>query len=489
MTAFGDLLAFQRKTEALSAVAERLGWDQETMMPAGAAEQRGEEMAALEGVIHARRTDPRIGEWLAAITPATPEEKAQTRLIAHSYARQTRVPGRLAEALARLCSTAQGVWAAARASNDVKPFLPVLADLLALKREEAACYASGGTPYDALLDGFEPGETGASIAAMFTRMRPRLVALRDRVLAAEPCDALQGTFDAQGQMTLARELAAVFGYDFNHGRLDLAVHPFSSGFGRDVRITTRVDERDPFNCFYSTIHEVGHASYELGIDPAFAMTPVGRGASMGVHESQSRIYENQLGRSRAFAGWLHDRMQAVFGTSGAPDANAFYRSMNRVRRGFIRTESDEVQYNLHVMLRFDLERAMIGGDLGVADLEAAWNDRFLADFGVQVDVPSNGLLQDVHWASGAFGYFPTYCLGNVYAGCLHQTLRRDIPDLDTQMAEGNLAFATSWLHDKVQSHGGLYEPREIITRAVGVAPSEGPLLDYLEAKFGTLYGV
>ncbi len=490
MTAYEDLMDHQRQTEALSAVAERLGWDQETMMPRGAADQRGEEMAAMEGMLHARRTDSRIGEWLELARPADGVAASQMRLISHSFARATKVPGRLAQEIARLSSTAQGVWAGARAADDVAAFLPSLSQLLALKREEAACYASGGDLYDALLDGFEPGETGASISAMFGRMRPRLVALRGALLAKPAPSGLTGTFPRQAQLELAREIAGVFGYDFNKGRLDLAVHPFSSGSGQDVRITTRVDEADPFNCLYSTIHEVGHACYEQGVDPAYALTPVGRGASMGVHESQSRIYENQLGRSAAFSGWLHGRMVAAFGSSGAPDAQSFTRAVNRVRSGYIRTEADEVHYNLHVMMRFDLERALLSGDLVVSDLEAAWNDRFQSDFGIKVDKPSNGVLQDVHWSCGLFGYFPTYTLGNVYAGCLHQALRGDIPDLDDQMAAGDMRAATGWLHNKVQTHGGAYIPREIITRACGGAePTEGPLLDYLEAKFGALYGL
>ena len=193
----------------------------------------------------------------------------------------------------------------------------------------------------------------------------------------------------------------------------------------DARITTRVVEREPFNCFYSTIHEVGHACYELGIDPDYRLTPLGAGVSMGVHESQSRIYENQLGRSRAFTGWMFGQMRARFGEFGVNDADAFHAAVNRVSPGFIRTEADEVQYNLHVMLRFDLERALISGDLAVGDLEAAWNDRFAADFGVVVERPSQGMLQDVHWSVGLFGYFPTYSLGNVYAGCLHRALRDD----------------------------------------------------------------
>lgn len=487
-TAYDDLMAFQRETEALAQIAGRLGWDQETMMPRGAADQRGEEMSAIEGVLHARRTDPRIADWLDRANPADPAAQAQLRHIRRSHARATKVPAALAQEIARVTSVAQGIWAAARAADDVAAFLPTLADVIRLKREEAAALAGSGDAYDALVDDYEPGATAASIGAIFDRMRPRLVALRAAVLASphQPA-ALSGSFGSESQLRLARDLATAFGYDWSRGRLDLAVHPFSSGSGNDVRITTRVSESDPFNCFYSTIHEVGHAAYEQGIDPDYRLTPLGQGVSMGVHESQSRIYENQLGRSRPFTGWIYAQMLDRYGNFGTPSAEEFYRTVNRVQPGYIRTEADEVQYNLHIMMRFDLERALIRGDLAVADLEAAWNDRFLADFGVAVDRPANGMLQDVHWSVGLFGYFPTYSLGNVYAGCLMKALKADLPDLDASLAEGDAAPATGWLRERLQRHGGLRTPVETITHACGFAPDEGPLLDYLEAKFSDIY--
>ena len=488
-TAFADLMAFQRQTEALSLVAERLGWDQETMMPRGAADQRGEEMAAMESVLHARRTDPRIADWLAAAEAPDAAGTAQLRLIRRSYDRTTKVPADLAEALARLTSVAQGIWAEARAREDVAAFLPTLSEVLALKREEAAALASGGDLYDALIDDYEPGATAESLGAMFDRMRPRLVALRAAVLAHPAPAPLVGHFSTDSQLRMSRDLATAFGYDWSRGRIDLAVHPFSSGGGSDSRITTRVVETDPFNCFYSTIHEVGHSSYELAIDPDYAMTPIGHGCSMGVHESQSRIYENQIGRSRAFTGWMFGQMRDRFGAFDMPNAEAFYAAVNRVQPGFIRTEADEVHYNLHIMMRFDLERALIRGDLAVKDLEAAWNDRFKADFGVAVDRPAHGMLQDVHWSCGLFGYFPTYTLGNVYAGCLHQALRKAVPDLDDQLAKGDTSAATGWLRETLQRHGGLRTPRDTIAHACGFDPHEGPLLDYLEAKFSGLYGL
>ncbi|MGJ8583272.1 MAG: carboxypeptidase M32 [Marinosulfonomonas sp.] len=489
---YDDLMAHQRETEALSQVAGRLGWDQETMMPKGAAEQRGEEMAALESVLHARRVDTRIGDWLGSIDADQLDDvgRANLRHIQRSYDRNTKVPAALASELARVTSMAQGTWAEARANEDFDSFAPVLKNVVALRREEAAALADGGDPYDALLADYEPGTTGAELEAMFGALRPRLVALRDKILGADKHPApLDRDFAEDKQVAMSTELARSFGYDFDHGRIDKAVHPFSSGSGLDVRITTRVNPRDPFNCFYSTIHEVGHACYEQGIDRGYLLTPLGQGVSMGVHESQSRIYENQIGRGAAFTSYLYSEMTKTFGDIGIPDAEAFYATVNRVEPGYIRTEADEVQYNLHVLMRFDLERQIISGALEVEDLQEAWNQRFLSDFGVAVDKPSNGCLQDVHWSLGLFGYFATYSLGNVYAGCLNQAMRAAVPDLDASLAKGDTAGATGWLRENLQRHGGLYEPKEVLARACGFEPNEGPLLDYLEAKFSAIYNL
>ena len=488
-TAFTELMAYQRQTEALAGVAGRLGWDQETMMPRGAAEQRGEEMAAMEGVLHARRTDARVGDWLEAADPADAVGQRAVQLIRRSYDRAGKVPNGLAQEIARVTSMAQGIWAEARAQDRVADFLPTLGHVIRLKREEAACLAQGGDLYDALIDDYEPGASAASLAGMFDRMRPRLVALRAAVLEKAPPVGVQGHFPEAGQLALAREVATAYGYDWSRGRIDLAVHPFSSGGGNDSRITTRVVESDPFNCIYSTIHEVGHASYELNIDQGYLLTPLGAGVSMGVHESQSRIYENQIGRGPGFTRWLYGRMVAAFGDIGVSGAEGFYRSVNRVHSGYIRTEADEVHYNLHIMMRFDLERAFVRGDLAVGDIEAAWNDRFAADFGVAVDRPRHGMLQDVHWSVGLYGYFPTYTLGNVYAGCLYRALTFGVPGLEAQLAAGDTSAAVGWLRSNLQQQGGLRPPRATIAAACGFEPSEEPLLDYLDAKFGALYGL
>ena len=490
MSEYDDLMIFERKTQALNEVAGRLMWDQETVMPPAASEQRAEEMAAMESMLHARRTDPRVGNWLAAIDVRELDDvgRANLRLIRREYECSSRVPAELAENIARTTSLAVNDWARALKNEDFVEFAPALERVLDLKRQEAAVLAGDGELYDALLDRYEPGATAAGIAGMFDALRPGLIALVDRVLGADRQPVtLNHSFDEKIQARLSREMAETFGYDFTRGRIDRAVHPFSSGSGMDVRITMRSDPSDPFNCIYSTIHETGHGAYEQGVSGAYGLTPVGQGASMGVHESQSRIYENQLGRSRAFTGHLFTRMRKLFGDFGIEDADAFFGTVNRVSPGFIRTEADELHYNLHIMMRFDLERDLISGALEVDQLPEAWNSRFDSDFGVAVDRPSNGVLQDIHWASGLFGYFPTYTLGNVYAGCLHQTMRRDLPGLDGHLSKGDTVPATTWLRENLQQHGSLREPIDTITEACGFAPSVEPLLNYLEEKFADLY--
>ncbi|OOY26565.1 carboxypeptidase M32 [Thioclava sp. L04-15] len=488
MSAYQELIAHQRETEALGNIAGLLSWDQEVMMPRGAADQRAEEMAAIESVLHARRTDPKIEDWLAR-AEASDEVSARTLdLIGRSYNRATRIPARLATELARITSLSQGIWAEARANEDASAFLPTLEEVVRLKREEAECLSEGDL-YDALLDDYEPGATAKEIAAIFDKMRGPLVELRDRVLGSEvkpqPIDKV---FPENAQLRLARICASAFGYDWTRGRLDMSVHPFSSGGGDDARITTRISESEPFGNIYSTIHEVGHATYEQAIDRAYRFTPLGHGVSMGVHESQSRICENQLGRSAPFTGWLHHRMTDAFGDLGM-DAQAFHALVNRVEMGFIRTESDELNYNLHIMLRFDLERDLIAGKLEVADLEEAWNTRFKDDFGVTVNKPSQGFLQDVHWSVGLFGYFPTYALGNVYAGCLNQAMRAAVSEIDARLAEGDATPAKAWLDQNLRVFGGLRPPRETIRHACGFDPNEGPLLAYLTEKFEGIYNL
>lgn len=476
---------------ALDQVAGLLNWDQETQMPPRGVEQRAEQCAAVASARHALAVDPAVAEWVEALRGVDlgPEAAVNVAEAERMHRRATRLPATLEADLARVTARAQTVWQEARAANAFGDLAPVLGRVVALKREEAACLAEPGVMgYDALLAEFEPGMTSAELASIFGRLRPGLTSLRTRIAGSGwRMPKFQGGFAKGGQIALARRLGDVFGYDWDAGRLDLAAHPSSSGSNGDVRITTRVDETDPRECLYSTIHELGHAVYEQGLDPAQAMLPAGLFASMGVHESQSRLFENQLGRSRAFCEWLVLALGAQFGATGVDMPESLYAAVNAVETGFIRTDADEVHYNLHVMLRFDLERALIGGDLEVADLETAWNERFLADFGIPVPEPRLGVLQDVHWPAGLFGYFPTYTLGNIYAAELHVALREAIPDLDSLLARGDLRPMVRWLGEHVHRRGRLRAPRVLIAEAIGHEPNEAALLDYLERKYGALY--
>jgi carboxypeptidase Taq len=478
-----------REIAALGQAAGILGWDQETMMPPKGVAQRAEQMSALEGVIHAKLSDPAVSDWIAAIdrSALSDVDHADLVLMEDRHHRATALPARLVEETARLTTESVGIWAAARKASTFADFAPTLARMVALKRETAEALADGD-PYDALLSDYEPGATGAQIDTTFAALRPGLVELRAAIAGSVvSAPALSGPFPRDAQTLLARELAEAFGYDFSAGRLDFAVHPFSSGGRGDSRITTRIDEENPFDCLYSTIHEVGHSVYSQNLTPELAYRPVGEDAGMGIHESQSRSFENQIGRSRAFAEFLFPKMQSVFGDFGAKDASDLYLMLNRVEPGFIRTEADEIHYNLHVMLRFDLERALIAGDLAVDDLEAAWNDRCAADFGVAVPDARRGVLQDVHWAHGLFGYFPTYALGNIYAGELTAALRAEVPDLDAEVSTGNLASLVTFMNKRIHTQCRTLLPIPLMEHAVGHAPSPEPLLDYLRAKYGELY--
>jgi carboxypeptidase Taq len=489
---YSALLSHLKKTNALSQAAGVISWDQETMMPKNGAGARAEQSAALASIIHERNTDPRIADWCAEIDETTLDAMglANLREAKRSHLRATRIPARLAEEIARQTALGQGVWAKARTDENVAGFLPALNEILKLRREEADVLSEdGGELYDALLDDYEPGMKTAPLAELLGKLRPHLTRLREQISStSKQISPVNGEFHDAGQMEMARRLASVFNYNWDSGRVDKAVHPFSSGYRSDSRITTRVNLDNVFDCLYSTIHEVGHANYEEGRDPAMDLMPAGGYASMGVHESQSRMLENQIGRSRAFMDWLYPQMVEVFGDIGVSSPDELFAIVNKVESGFIRTEADEVHYNLHVMMRFDLELALIRGDLQVGELEAAWNDRYRKDFGQEVDKPSNGVLQDVHWSCGLFGYFPTYSLGNIFAGEIFATMNKAMPDMEEMISNGNLGEISLWLNNQVHRHGHVYSAPELMEKICGKTPDEMALVNYLNTKFGGFYG-
>ncbi len=485
--AYDNLVAHFKRTIALNQIAGLLSWDQETVMPKDGAGARAEQSAALAAVVHARNIDPDIGEWCANIDEVllNDEQKGNVREARRIHRRAMQIPGKLAEELARSAALGQGIWVQARDGEDIAAFLPALANMVSLKRQEAQCLKTeGASLYDGLLDEFEPGMKTFELSHLFDNMRPQLIALCEEVPAGnKKIKHLDGKFGEEKQMEMARRLTHVFNYDWHAGRLDKAVHPFSSGYRGDARITTRVDIKNPFDCMYSTIHEIGHANYEQGRLEGMDRTPAGGYASMGIHESQSRMLENQIGRSRPFMDWLYPQMCEVFGDIGLTSPDELFAVVNQVSTGFIRTDADELHYNLHVLLRFDLEKALFADDLRVNDLEAAWNDRFEADFGKVIDRPSNGLLQDVHWSCGAFGYFPTYSLGNIYAGELFKVMGQQINGMEDKIAYGEMESLSSWLRINIHSRGNVYRAPELMEKVCGRKPGMNALMDYLRDKF------
>jgi carboxypeptidase Taq len=485
-----DLLEHMKKSAALGQVAGIISWDQETMMPEKGAAQRAEQTGVLAALLHQMNTDKRIPEWIEAINEDAlcDEDKANIREAKRSYDLATKVPEELAQTIAKASAEGQMIWAKAREAGDFEMFAPVLEKLVELKREEAQCLSSDGqSPYDALLDQFEPGARTETLLPLLEGMREPLVALRERISRHPKPNGFEGTYPTKNQLQLAHDIAKQMGYDFSAGRIDLSTHPFSSGGSGDSRITTRVDEADPLNCLYSTAHEVGHSLYGQGAPDPYL--PAAQYCSMGVHESQSRFWENQIARSRPFAEWLYPQMKTQFPDMNINSPDEFYKAVNRVETGYIRTEADEVHYNLHVLLRFELERELVSGNLRVSDLEGEWNKRFMEYFGLEVRDVKLGVLQDVHWSVGLFGYFPTYSLGNIYSACLDEAMRQDMPDRDDKIAKGETGEVLEWLRNNIHQKGRLLSATELIEQASGKPASSAPLINYLEDKYSTLYNL
>lgn len=486
------LLKFWRTIAAFEQLLSLAQWDRETKMPSGSASQRAEQVAALTQEVNSRLSSKQFGDLLEESRSASHSDlaRANLRVLERRRRDAVAVPGELEAAIAKATTIAVGNWESARAKDDVSIFLPDLKNIVSLKQEEASALANGGERYDALLGQYEPGVSVGWIAETFAHLRCELVRLRDKILGANSGSRkINFKFSSDQQIQFAHRLPRRFGFDWARGRLDLSAHPFTSGQGDDVRITTRTNVNNIFDCVYSVIHETGHGVYEQSIQSDFAMTPVGTCASLGIHESQARYFENQIGRSESFSDWLFHALKSEFGDFGISTSREFYEENNRVDCNPVRTEADEVQYNLHIMMRFDLEKQLMSGALDVSDVEEAWNERFAADFGFPVKRPSQGVLQDVHWAAGAFGYFPTYTLGNIYGGCLHSAICREVPSMKESLKKGDPMPVVEWMQKKVQRHGALLEPLTLIRNATGDQVSERPLVEHLNKKFSDIYRI
>ncbi|WP_022928529.1 carboxypeptidase M32 [Patulibacter americanus] len=472
----------------LGHAAMLLEWDQQTQMPPRGAQARGGAAGTIERLAHERTADPALADMLTA-AEAAGEDPGLIRAVREDHERAVRVPARILVEMTETAVEAQGVWERAKEASDFAAFAPLLQRHVALCREYAACFPEVEHPYDALMQRYEPGATTAEVRTAFARLREGLVPLIAAIAEKPDPGDLGGPFPVADQRTLALEMAASMGYDPESWRIDEAAHPFMVNMGReDVRITTKEDESQLAMGLFGVLHETGHGLYEHGIDPRWDRTTVGTGTSLAVHESQSRLWENMVGRSRPFwAHWL-PRAQELFPERlQGLEVDEVLRRINVVRPSLIRVDADEATYCLHVLLRFELELALLDGTLEVADLPAAWNAKMRDLLGVDVPDDAHGVLQDVHWAAGIFGYFPTYALGTIVAAQLWEAAHVALPDLDHQIGAGNLSGLRAWLREHVHQYGRTRTGDELLREATGHGLDPAPLLRYLNAKYGALY--
>ncbi len=487
-----------REVGYLASAQSLLGYDERTKLPPAGADYRAEQMSYLAGLIHQRETAAEVGEWLAELadSPLAADPHSDTGAdivnLRRDYDRKTKLPQALVEELAKLAVLGQQVWAEARKANDFARFRPILERTIELKRQQADAIGHDGTRYDALLDEYEPGARTAEIAVVLNGLRDQLVPLVAAIAASRrrpKLDVLKGRVPTAVQDAFGRQTAAAFGYEFHAGGLEVTHHPFCSTHGpRDVRLTTRYDEQFFPGALFSTLHEAGHGIYEQGLRADRYGLPTGQAVSLGIHESQSRMWENLVGRSRAFWERFFPIARDAFGQPLAGvSLDDFYFAINDVRPSLIRTESDEATYNLHILVRFELEQALLNDELRVADLPAAWHAKYREYLGLQSPTDSDGVLQDVHWSGGAFGYFPTYSLGNLYAAQLFEKAADDLGDLAAMFRRGEFVPLRDWLRQNVHREGRRYPAAELARRITGQPLSHDALLRHLRRKFSPLY--
>ncbi|HJZ58840.1 MAG TPA: carboxypeptidase M32 [Gemmataceae bacterium] len=500
--AYAELVRRSKELGVLNSCAAVLGWDQQTYMPRNGDGLRGEQMAFLASLAHQKFTDPKVGELLAAVEGSDlvrdPESDAaaNARELRRSYDRATKLPQSLVEELARVTTQAQQAWEQAKKANDFPTFRPWLEKVVVLKRQEADAVGYKDHRYNALIDEYEPGTTVAELKELFAGLTKELVPLIRKIAESpkKPDRAiLEREYPTDRQKVFAEAAAVAFGFDFAAGRLDTTAHPFCSGFGPgDCRITTRYNPRFFSEAFFGVLHETGHALYEQNLPADHFGTPLGSACSFGIHESQSRLWENQVGRGRPFWDHFFPRLRQTFPTALADTPlDAFFFAINDVRPSLIRVEADEATYNLHIALRFELELALLSGDLTVAELPGAWNTHVKALLGLDVPDDSRGCLQDIHWSFGGIGYFPTYTLGNLYAAQFMVAARQELgaESLAEDFRRGEFGRLKDWLGRNIHRHGQRFRAGELCRRATGQPLSPRPFLQYLSEKFGPVHGV
>ncbi len=491
MDALAKIYTRYKDIHHLECIQELLDWDQQVMMPVGGADQRGEQAAALARLVHQALTDPVLGELLDVAslrTDLADVVQADLRVLRRRRERALRIPAGLMARHALLAAVAQGKWEKAFAENSFAAFRNVLADVIATTRDVGLALDSNA-PYDALIEEYEPGINCARIESLFRSLSEEIPTIIENHRTAQKpplFDFSRARFPAQTQKRIAKEILREMGLDFDALRLDSSTHPCTSGTGRDVRITTRYDLRNPVTGLLSAIHEGGHALYEQGLPVDRLATPTGSFCSFGIHESQSLFWENIIGRSRPFLDRLLSRLSAFFPEAfRSVDPDGFYWTVNQVRPSPIRTEADELTYNVHIVIRFELERALMGGDLTVEDLPEAWSRLYSQHLGIHPRNDVEGVLQDIHWAAGLFGYFPSYALGHIYAAQFYDSLRKEKPDLKERIATGDLEIVTEWLKDRVHSHARQLLPCDLVQAVTGAPPTADHLLQYWRQKYVT----
>ena len=498
--AYSELMSRMKEIETVGQIQGLLGWDQEVMMPPKAAPLRAEQLAWLSTTSHSMMVDEKMGEVLTAAEAEGFDDEVAAgnlRLIRDAYDKATKKPTDFVERMARHKSKSIISWTKAREENDFSIFRDDLAEMIELCRELAEYLGYEDNPYDALLDIYESGLSVAQVDPLFAGLREALVPLIAAVGECPEPDMSwvnSNPWPEEGQAQLSQGISAAIGFDFDAGRRDKSTHPFCGGSNPDdVRWTTRYDEAEPFGSLYGSLHETGHGLYEQGRPRHLDFQPAGHADGLGVHESQSRLWENQVGRSLAFSDWAIPHWAEHFPENmNGVTGEMLWRSVNLVEPSLIRVEADEATYNLHIMIRYEIEKRLINGELGVDDLPDAWDDMYEQFLGIRSPDRTHGVLQDIHWSMGAMGYFPTYTLGNLYSAQLLAAARVDLEDgetLEDMWGRGEFEPLLQWMRDKVHARGSILSPAELIEEATGQPPTPQPFIDYLAAKIQRLYGV
>ncbi|MFZ5828522.1 MAG: carboxypeptidase M32 [Planctomycetota bacterium] len=496
---YTDICRHARETALLHTAEGVLEWDERTMLPPAGGEYRAEQLALLAGLIHRRWTDPALVDKLseAAAQVESDDESdlaVNIRRLKRRVDKKLKLPQQLVEELARTTARGQQVWQKARQESDFSQFQPALERIVALKQQEADALGYDSDRYDALLDDYEPEERTPRVRQVLSDLRASLVPLVAAIADStrKPrSELLRGRFPIASQQAFGRLVSERIGFDFECGRLDVTTHPFCTSLGpRDCRITTRYYEDFLSAALFGILHEAGHGIYDQGLPAEWYGLPRGEAVSLGIHESQSRLWENLVGRSRAF--WRHflPRAQEVFApVLSEVSLDEFVFAINEVRPSLIRVEADEATYNLHILVRFELEHALLGGDLNVADLPGAWNEKYREYLGIVPGNDAEGVLQDVHWSAGLIGYFPTYALGNLYAAQFFERANKDLGCQEEAFARGEFTPLREWLRENIHSTGQRFSAAELVERVTGKPLSSAPLLSHLQRRFGPLYGL